>query len=152
MLLVTLALVAVLLAFYPLYALVTGGPIRLRPDAPGLVPGLFACPSPRSIRRCSSARTWRSRRRRSCSRWPISLPRAVLFEAGAGTIWAPALVHFIVQGSIKLVDVPAEAMMPMAVAWMAVCATVPYLVFLRRVLPMHRLPVAALATVLLFAG
>ncbi len=59
----------------------------------------------------------------------LSVPLAWLFELGGGTIWAPALVHFVVQGAIKLVSVQgAETLLPLV--WMAASATLPWLVFL----------------------
>ena len=72
--------------------------------------------------------------------WPIALaavllsvivgaPLARLFELGGNTIWAPALVHFTIQGAIKLVSLqPADARLP--VIWMAASAVIPFLVFL----------------------
>jgi membrane protease YdiL (CAAX protease family) len=72
--------------------------------------------------------------------WPIALaavllsavvgaPLAHLFELGGGTVWAPALVHFTIQGAIKLVSLaPADARLP--VIWMAASAVLPFLVFL----------------------
>jgi membrane protease YdiL (CAAX protease family) len=72
--------------------------------------------------------------------WPIALaavllsaivgaPLAHLFELGGGTIWAPALLHFVIQGAIKLVWLdPSDARLP--VIWMAASAVLPYLVFL----------------------
>ena len=72
--------------------------------------------------------------------WPIALaavllsvivgaPLARLFELGGDTIWAPALVHFTIQGAIKLVSLePADARVP--VIWMAASAVIPFLVFL----------------------
>lgn len=59
----------------------------------------------------------------------LSFPLAALFEWGRNSIAGPALVHFVIQGSIKVLDLPPERMMPMALAWMAACATVPWLVF-----------------------
>lgn len=59
----------------------------------------------------------------------ISFPLAALFEWGRNSITGPALLHFVIQGSIKVLDVPPERLMPMALAWMAVCAIVPWLVF-----------------------
>lgn len=59
----------------------------------------------------------------------ISVPLAHLFELGGGTVWAPALVHFVVQGAIKLVAVEgAGTLLP--VVWMAASAILPWLVFL----------------------
>lgn len=61
-----------------------------------------------------------------------SFPRARLFELGARTIWAPAIVHFTMQGGVKVVEMsgPPTAY---AMTWMAACAVVPWLVFLIRV-------------------
>ena len=71
--------------------------------------------------------------------WPIALaavvlsavvgaPLAHLFELGGGTVWAPALVHFTIQGAIKLVSLaPSDARLP--VVWMAASAVLPFLVF-----------------------
>ena len=74
--------------------------------------------------------------------WPIALasvllsvvispPLAHLFELGGKTVWAPALLHFVVQGAIKLVA-PHEPDPRLALAWMAAAATVPYAAFLVR--------------------
>jgi membrane protease YdiL (CAAX protease family) len=72
--------------------------------------------------------------------WPIALaavllsvlvgaPLAHLFELGGNTVWAPALVHFTIQGAIKLVSLaPADPRLPLI--WMAACALVPFLLFL----------------------
>jgi membrane protease YdiL (CAAX protease family) len=74
--------------------------------------------------------------------WPIALasvllaaavgfPLAYLFEAGGRTIWAPALVHFTIQGAIKIISVsgPAGELLPLV--WMLACAVIPCAVFLR---------------------
>jgi membrane protease YdiL (CAAX protease family) len=68
----------------------------------------------------------------------VSFPMAYLFELGRNTIWIPALLHFLIQGYIKLVELPPSLLMPAAVAWMGVCATVPYLVFLSPLSPRKR--------------
>jgi membrane protease YdiL (CAAX protease family) len=60
----------------------------------------------------------------------VSFPLAHLFEVGRGTIWLPAMVHSAVQGSIKIVEIPADLMAQAAVWWIAACAVVPYLSFL----------------------
>ena len=74
--------------------------------------------------------------------WPIALaavllsaivgaPLAHLFELAGNTIWAPALVHFTIQGAIKLVSIqPPDASLP--VIWMAASAVLPFLAFLVR--------------------
>ena len=59
----------------------------------------------------------------------LLFPLCWLFEVSRGSILAPALVHFVVQGSIKVVEVPPESMPSLAVGWMAVSAFVPWLAF-----------------------
>jgi membrane protease YdiL (CAAX protease family) len=65
----------------------------------------------------------------------ISIPMARLFELGGNTIWAPAILHFVVQGAIKviLLDGPASQALPMV--WMAASAALPFLVFAIRPRP-----------------
>ncbi|MFT3806303.1 type II CAAX prenyl endopeptidase Rce1 family protein [Arenimonas sp.] len=58
-----------------------------------------------------------------------TFPLAKLFDAGGGTVWAPALLHAGVQG-IKLFELPAVEGVPLAVWWMLLFATLPWLVFL----------------------
>jgi membrane protease YdiL (CAAX protease family) len=59
----------------------------------------------------------------------LSFPLAYLFELGRGTIWPPAVLHFVAQGAIKVVVAPEDgAALP--AAWMAACATLPFLAFL----------------------
>lgn len=55
-------------------------------------------------------------------------PLAWLFEKGGNTVWAPALLHTTVH-AIKLLDLPVQAM-GLTLGWMAVCAGLPWLVFL----------------------
>jgi hypothetical protein len=33
----------------------------------------------------------------------LSIPFAHLYELGGATIWAPAVLHFVVQGTIKVI-------------------------------------------------
>lgn len=72
--------------------------------------------------------------------WPIALaatllavatsfPLAYLFERGGNTLWAPALLHFTMQGTFKLVLIPDALALPAAMAWMTVCLVAPWLVF-----------------------
>ena len=60
----------------------------------------------------------------------LSAPLAYLFELGGGTVWAPALLHFVIQGAIKVVtpEGPPAPLLPLA--WMAASAVLPFLVFL----------------------
>jgi membrane protease YdiL (CAAX protease family) len=60
----------------------------------------------------------------------LSFPLAHLFELSRSSIWPGALLHFVVQGAIKLVVAPAESLMPMAMAWMLLATLAPWLVFL----------------------
>jgi membrane protease YdiL (CAAX protease family) len=58
----------------------------------------------------------------------ISFPLARLFELGGHTIWAPALLHFVIQGAVKvLVASPRGEWF--ALAWMLASTLVPLLVF-----------------------
>jgi membrane protease YdiL (CAAX protease family) len=61
----------------------------------------------------------------------MSFPLAWLFERSGGSVWPPAIVHAVAQGSIKLVDA-GEHFPVLALAWMALCATAPWLFFLMR--------------------
>jgi hypothetical protein len=59
----------------------------------------------------------------------LSAPLAYLFELGGGTVWAPALVHAVMQGAIKVITVEGtDALFPLV--WMAAGALLPNLVFL----------------------
>jgi membrane protease YdiL (CAAX protease family) len=60
----------------------------------------------------------------------ISYPLAWLFERSGNSTWPCAVVHFVVQGSIKLINVPDEQFLPMAMAWMVISAAAPWLMFL----------------------
>jgi membrane protease YdiL (CAAX protease family) len=57
----------------------------------------------------------------------ISFPLAYLFELGGNTIWGPALLHFIVQGAVKVVIVRGGPVFPLL--WLAASATIPWLAF-----------------------
>lgn len=62
----------------------------------------------------------------------LSLPFAWLFERAGTSILPPALLHTVVQASIKLVETDATSFQGMAIGWMALSATTPWLVFLIR--------------------
>jgi membrane protease YdiL (CAAX protease family) len=62
----------------------------------------------------------------------VAFPMARLYELGGETIWAPALLHFVIQGTVKIVVVPDASSIRFAVLWMAVSAIVPMLVFALR--------------------
>jgi membrane protease YdiL (CAAX protease family) len=59
----------------------------------------------------------------------MSFPLARLYDFGGGTIWAPALLHFVAQGAVKLAVVPDGAQVTLAIGWMAVCALLPWAAF-----------------------
>jgi membrane protease YdiL (CAAX protease family) len=64
----------------------------------------------------------------------LTFPLARLYELGGNTIWPPALVHFTVQGAIKILEVPGDTVMPLV--WIGAGALIPYLVFcLKRAQP-----------------
>ena len=58
----------------------------------------------------------------------ISFPLAHLYELGGHTIWGPAVVHFVIQGTVKVLVI-SERPELFALAWMAASAVVPLLVF-----------------------
>jgi hypothetical protein len=59
----------------------------------------------------------------------LSFPLAWLFELGGRTIWPAALVHFVIQGAVKVVSAgdPPDARFP--IVWMAAAALGSMLVF-----------------------
>jgi membrane protease YdiL (CAAX protease family) len=58
----------------------------------------------------------------------MSFPLAHLFELGGRTVWPPALLHFTVQGAVKVLEVPGDTVMP--IVWMIASAAIAYLAFL----------------------
>jgi membrane protease YdiL (CAAX protease family) len=58
----------------------------------------------------------------------ITVPLACLFEIGGHTIWAPALLHTVIQGAVKIVIVPHDRMTPLALMWMLASAVVPLMI------------------------
>ena len=60
----------------------------------------------------------------------LSFPLAHLFEVGGNTIWAPALLHFVVQGTVKVVAISGDGASLFPLVWMAASAALPMLVFL----------------------
>jgi len=59
----------------------------------------------------------------------ISFPLARLFELGGNTIWASAILHFVVQGTVKVLVVTGESGNFFPLFWIALCAVIPLLVF-----------------------
>lgn len=73
--------------------------------------------------------------------WPIAaaslalaivlcFPLAQLYELGGRTIWAPVMVHAVIQGALKIVDIEKLGALPLI--WIGVCALAPFLAFLWR--------------------
>jgi membrane protease YdiL (CAAX protease family) len=62
----------------------------------------------------------------------ISFPLAWLFERAGNSVWPPAILHFVIQGAIKLVEVPDSAMGGMAMAWIVLSTLAPWLLFVLR--------------------
>ena len=60
----------------------------------------------------------------------ISFPLAHLYELGNATIWAAALLHFIVQGTVKSIHFEGESAATFPLVWMAACAVGPLLTLL----------------------
>ena len=61
----------------------------------------------------------------------ISFPFVLLFDRSGRSIWPSALVHAVIQGSIKLVEA-GGAFASMSIAWIALCTIAPWVVFLMR--------------------
>ncbi|NOT24892.1 MAG: CPBP family intramembrane metalloprotease [Acidobacteria bacterium] len=59
----------------------------------------------------------------------LSFPFAHLFELGGGTFWAPALLHAVIQGTVKVVVVAGDAASVFPFVWMTASATLPMLAF-----------------------
>jgi membrane protease YdiL (CAAX protease family) len=55
----------------------------------------------------------------------LSFPLAHLFELGGATIWAPALLHFVVQGTVKILVISGGASPLFPIVWMASSAVLP---------------------------
>ena len=60
----------------------------------------------------------------------IAFPMARLFELGGNTIWPPAILHFVVQGTLKVVDLSGEGATSFPLVWVAASAVIPLSVFL----------------------
>jgi membrane protease YdiL (CAAX protease family) len=60
----------------------------------------------------------------------LSFPLAWIFEASGNSMWPPAVVHFVVQGAIKLVEIPAPDFLPVVTLWMLAGAVLPWILFL----------------------
>lgn len=60
----------------------------------------------------------------------LSFPFAHLFELGGRTIWPSAVAHFVIQGTIKIVEVPETTRSQLALTWMLASALAAQIVFL----------------------
>ncbi|QQS39815.1 MAG: CPBP family intramembrane metalloprotease [Acidobacteriota bacterium] len=71
--------------------------------------------------------------------WPIALasvllatallfPLARLYELGGGTIWAPAILHWVIQGTVKVIDLGLDSS-EFALFWILSGVIVPYVAF-----------------------
>jgi membrane protease YdiL (CAAX protease family) len=59
----------------------------------------------------------------------LAAPLAHLFEVGGRTVWAPALLHFIVQGTVKILVFTGGGGATFPLWWMAASAVLPWGVF-----------------------
>jgi membrane protease YdiL (CAAX protease family) len=160
----TLALSALFLCYFPLFAGLTDLPLALRVDWSWLLPGLFL---QGGIAEEILFRGYLFRHAREgrgfwhaafLSMIPfvavhlllfitldfviaaaslvlsvsMSFPLAWMFERAGNSIWPPAILHFLVQGAIKLVEVPDSAMATMAMGWIALSAIAPWALFALR--------------------
>jgi membrane protease YdiL (CAAX protease family) len=57
----------------------------------------------------------------------ISFPMAHLYEVGHATVWAPAILHFVVQGVVKSIHLDGDSAASFALIWMTACAVIPLL-------------------------
>lgn len=57
----------------------------------------------------------------------ISFPLAHLFDRSGGSIWPPAIIHAVVQSSIKVVEVAEGEFLPLAIWWMALSVVAPWI-------------------------
>jgi len=75
--------------------------------------------------------------------WPIAaaslalsivtaFPLAHLFELGGHTIWAPAILHAVIQGTIKVIVITGDNSAMLPLIWIAACAVSPLGVFVFR--------------------
>ena len=60
----------------------------------------------------------------------LSFPLAHLFELGGATVWAPALLHFVVQGTVKVLVLSGDGSPTFPFVWMAAGAAIPMLTLL----------------------
>lgn len=59
----------------------------------------------------------------------MSFPLSKLFEIGGDTMWAPAIVHFVAQGAVKVIVVSGERAWMFPFFWISASALIPLTVF-----------------------
>lgn len=59
----------------------------------------------------------------------MSFPFSRLFEMGGNTIWAPAILHFVTQATVKIIVADGESAWMFAFFWITVCALIPLAVY-----------------------
>ena len=59
----------------------------------------------------------------------MSFPLSKLFEMSGDTMWAPAIVHFVAQGAVKVIVLAGEGAGLFPFFWIAVSALIPLTVF-----------------------
>jgi membrane protease YdiL (CAAX protease family) len=158
-----LALSALLLSYFPIFAFATGASLSLRIDAAVLALGILAQGGIAEetvfrgflFRRLREGRSfWRATALAAVPfvavhtllflsldftialasillALSLSFPLAWLFEASGGSVLPPAIVHAVVQGAIKLVEV-GDGFSTLAVGWIALSAIAPWALFLLR--------------------
>lgn len=58
-----------------------------------------------------------------------SFPMAHLFELGGTTIWPPAILHFVIQATVKVFVFSGDGATAFPIVWMLASAAIPLLVF-----------------------
>ena len=59
----------------------------------------------------------------------MSFPLSKLFEMGGDTMWAPAIVHFVAQGAVKVIVISGERAWLFPFFWIAMSALIPLTVY-----------------------
>ena len=62
----------------------------------------------------------------------LSFPFAYLFELGGSTIWAPALLHFVIQGTVKVVVFSDGGGVLFPIVWMVASALASLVILLAK--------------------
>jgi membrane protease YdiL (CAAX protease family) len=153
-----------LLAYVPIFALVTGQPVALRDGWLWIAIGVFLqggiaeellwrgylfrhLRATRGFWRAAAIAMIYMVAQHTLLLWTLPLPIAIaalvvalatsfpfahLFEVGGNTVWGAALLHCVIQGTLKVVVVPEAYLLPAQLGWMAVSVLVPYLAFVVR--------------------